>query len=64
MKSKISEKEFGKTPDGDEVSLYVITCDKVEVGLIDYGASIAYLKVPDKHSNVEDIVTGFDSLIG
>jgi len=64
MKNTISIKEYGKTAAGADVSLFIITCDKLEVGLINYGASIAYLKVPDKKSTVDDIVTGFESLPG
>lgn len=53
-----SEKSF------DEIPVYVLKSQKVEVGIISYGAAILYLKVPDKNGYWDDIVTGFDSLSG
>ena len=64
MKTKILMKPFGELDDGINVMLYILSSDKIEVGLINYGATILYLKVPDKHSSVDDIVTGFDFLSG
>ena len=64
MACKISKQKFGETVDGVEVSLYFLSANKIEVGVTNYGANIVYLKVPDKKGNVDDIVTGFDALLG
>jgi aldose 1-epimerase len=36
----------------------------VSVEIINYGATVISLKVPDRTGNVEDIVLGFDSVEG
>nr|XP_002125905.1 aldose 1-epimerase [Ciona intestinalis] len=54
--------EFGKTKNGQVVNLYELKSNHVELGLINYGATIAYLKVPDRFGKRDDIVTGFDNL--
>jgi len=36
----------------------------VSVEIINYGATITSLKVPDKTGNIEDIVLGFDNVEG
>ena len=64
MTSKITIKEFGTTPDGRVVNIYVMKSNEIEVGFINYGAAIAFLKVLDSNGQLDDIVTGFDSLSG
>ena len=46
----IEQAVFGKTPDGETVNIYTIkNANGVVVKLIDYGAAIQSLKVPDKN---------------
>nr|CAB3248219.1 aldose 1-epimerase-like [Phallusia mammillata] len=59
--SVVTKKEFGKV-DGLVYDLYTIKSNQIEVGLINYGAAMAYLKVPDRDGQQDDIVTGFDTL--
>lgn len=55
--------KFGVTPAGEEITAYEISntkgmCAKV----INYGAILVSLKVPDKSGKVEDVVLGYDKL--
>jgi aldose 1-epimerase len=55
---------FGSV-DGKEVDLYVLTNAKgMVVKIMNYGATITELDVPDRRGNLDDVVLGFDSLKG
>jgi aldose 1-epimerase len=56
--------EYGKTPQGEPVELYVLTNGPMTVKVITYGGRITELHVPDRHGKPEDIVLGFDDLSG
>ncbi len=61
----VHTKPFGKTPDGDAVTLYTLTnSNKVIAGVIDYGATLVSIRVPDKNGEVDDVLLGFDDLAG
>ncbi len=61
----VGTKSFGKTPDGDAVTLYTLTnSNKVIAGVIDYGATLVSIRVPDKNGEVDDVLLGFDNLEG
>ena len=61
----VAQKSFGTTKNGEEVTLYtIINKNNVSVSVIDYGANLVSLMVPDKNGNVEDIVLGFDNVAG
>lgn len=54
---------FGTTKCGKEISRYYITNSKgMKAGVINYGAILVNLFVPDKNGKAEDVVLGFDSL--
>uniref|UniRef100_H2ZBA5 Aldose 1-epimerase n=1 Tax=Ciona savignyi TaxID=51511 RepID=H2ZBA5_CIOSA len=44
--------------------MYELKSQHIGVGLINIGASISYLKVPDKNGKLDDIVTGFPDAQG
>lgn len=53
---------FGKLPDGREVHQYTLTNKAgMVVQIINYGAAITSLRVPDKDGKIEDVVLGYDS---
>lgn len=59
----IVKEKFGTTKDGQEVIAYTISnANGIEAKLINYGANLVSLMVPDKNGNVEDVVLGFDTL--
>lgn len=54
---------FGTTKDGKEIYRYWLENSKgMKAGVINYGAILVNLFVPDASGNVEDVVLGYDSL--
>ena len=54
---------FGKLPDGREVHQYTLTNKAGMVAqIIDFGAIVTSLRVPDKGGKIEDVVLGYDSV--
>jgi aldose 1-epimerase len=51
-------------PDGRGVNLYNLSASGIEVQVMNYGATITSIKVPDAHGVMGDIVHGFESLEG
>src|SRR5262249_35819095 len=65
MKASIQKMDFGKTPDGTAVDLYVLTnAHGVKAKIITYGAIVTELHVPDKDGKLDDVVLGFDDFKG
>lgn len=61
----ITTKNFGKTQDGKEVTLYTITNGKgFTAEVTDFGAILVNLFVPDKAGTSADVVLGYDSVEG
>jgi aldose 1-epimerase len=59
----IEKQAFGSLPDGREVHLYTLKNDAgMEVDIMNYGAIITAIRVPDKKGNPGDVVLGFDTL--
>ncbi|HJS08015.1 MAG TPA: aldose epimerase family protein [Pirellulales bacterium] len=59
----IEQAEFGKTPDGETVNIYTLkNANGVVVKLIDYGAAIQSLRVPDKNGKPLEMQLGYDTL--
>ena len=58
------EKElYGKTPEGEEISVYTLTNrGGLRVKLIDFGALVTELHIPDRDGKFADVVLGFDKL--
>lgn len=55
---------FGKTYEGAPVERYTLTGGKVTVRLMNRGATITEILVPDKAGNLVDVVLGFDDIAG
>ena len=58
----ISKKLFGKMPDGREVYCWTITEGNMSADIIDYGATLRSLIVPDRDGNPTDVVLGYDTV--
>jgi aldose 1-epimerase len=57
--------EFGKTKDGVVVHRWVLSNTKgMEAVVIDYGADLVSLKVPDRDGKLADVVLGYDEVAG
>jgi aldose 1-epimerase len=63
MPASISRSSYGTTPDGRAVDLYTLTnADGLVCKVINYGAIITELHVPDRSGKLGDVVLGFDNL--
>ncbi len=62
---KITQKSFGTTKEGEEAKLYTITnSNGMQVSLMDYGAHIVHIMVPDAKGNLADVNLGYDNIAG
>jgi len=58
----LTQASFGKTADGQEITAYTLTNAGITAKVIDYGAILTELHVPDAKGNVADVVLGFDNV--
>jgi aldose 1-epimerase len=58
----VTQKNFGKTPDGAETTLFTCTNSKgVTMQVTDYGARLVAINVPDRSGKLANVTLGFDS---
>jgi len=58
----MKKESFGQTPEGEEVSIFtLVNTNGIKARIIDYGATLVSLEVPDRDGKLADIVLGFDS---
>ena len=56
---------FGKTPDGEQATLYTITtAHGMVLKMTDYGATVVAVEVPDKNGKNANVNLGFDTVQG
>ena len=61
----ITNRLFGKNAEGADVTLYTMTnAVGASVSMIDYGATLQSIIVPDKNGEMADVTTGFDTMDG
>ena len=59
----VTKELFGTTQDGGKVYAFTLeNANGMKARLINYGATLVNLYVPDKDGKVEDVVLGFDKL--
>lgn len=59
----IETKHYGVTPDGKEITEYTLTNkNNMTVKIINYGAIITSITIPDKQGKLQEITLGFDKL--
>jgi aldose 1-epimerase len=59
--SSITSTSFGKTPEGQLVTLYKLTNKNgMSVSIMNYGATIVKILAPDRKGRLDDVVLGFD----
>jgi len=62
--SSVVKEKFGQV-DGKEIDIYTLTNEKgAQAKIINFGARVVSLTMPDRNGNFADIVTGYDSLKG
>ena len=59
---KITTTPFGKLSDGNKVDLFTLQNDKISVKIINYGAIITAIDMPNKNGSIENVVCGFNKL--
>jgi len=63
--AEVKKAPFGKLPDGKEVDIYTLSNAKgMTVKIMNYGAIITEIHVPDKSGKTVDVALGFDDLQG
>jgi aldose 1-epimerase len=61
----VQKTRFGKTPDGKQVDLYTLTnAGGCKVTIMNYGATVVRIEVPDRNGNIADVTLGYDTLGG
>ena len=55
------KKPFAVLPDGQQTYAYTISCGKLTAEILDLGATLRSLYVPDRAGNLADVVLGFDT---
>ena len=59
----VGEREFGRTSDGREVMIYELTnADGLRARVMEYGAILVSLEVPNREGKLVDVALGFDDL--
>jgi aldose 1-epimerase len=62
---RLEETVFGRLPDGTEIEQYTLSNrNGVRVGIINYGATVRDLWVPDRDGKLGNVVLGFNDLEG
>lgn len=62
---KMRKQVFGKTADGRQADLYVLTNKNgMEAAITNFGGVVVWLKVPDRSGKLADVVLGYDNLDG
>jgi len=62
-KAKLNKADFQKEIDGKQNNLYILTnANGMEVTMMNFGARIVSICVPDKDGNFGDVVLGFDNI--
>ena len=63
--SMVKKELFGTLQNGENIYSYTLTNKSgMSATIINYGATVVKLKVPDKNGNIEDVILGYDSLSG
>ena len=61
----VQKTRFGETPDGQQVDLYtLINANGAKVTIMNYGAGVVSIEVPDRDGNIADVTLGYDTLEG
>ncbi len=63
-KVKVTASVFGKLPDGREVKKYTLDNGTMSVDIIEWGATIVAMRVPDRNGKLENVTLGFPNLEG
>lgn len=61
----VSAAPFGKTKSGKPITLYALrNGNGMEVDIMNYGATVTAIRVPDRDGNIENVTLGYKTLAG
>lgn len=61
--SRMQQNAFGRTREGEETTRFTLQAgSRMRLEVLDYGAVVQGLYVPDRHGRVVDVVLGYDDL--
>jgi aldose 1-epimerase len=61
---RLTQKSFGRLPNGEEAALYILEAGDLTLSLTNYGGCLVSLLVPDTQGRREDVLLGYDTLDG
>ena len=62
---RIKKESFGKTIEGQEVTAFLLeNANGVRIKVINYGATVVSVEVPDRNGKLSDVLLGFDGIEG
>lgn len=62
QKMSVAKERFGTAKNGEEIWLYTLSnANGIQAKVMNYGANLVSLLVPDKNGKAEDVVLGFDT---
>ena len=65
VEAQVTKQPFGKTPDGQQIDIYTLRNTRgAEAQIMNYGAIVVSLKVPDRNGKFGDVVLGFKDFDG
>lgn len=64
MKAAITEKQFGSFENNTITEYTISNANGMQVSVINYGATVTKILVPDKNGNFGNVIIGFDSMEG
>ena len=65
VRPSVGRAPYGELPDGGSVDVYTLTNTRgMQVKLLNYGAIVASVEVPDRHGNLADVTLGYDNVEG
>ncbi len=62
FKMKINSAKFGQLQDGSSVELFTLSNNEITVKILNYGAIITAIDMPNKNGSIENVVCGFEKL--
>jgi aldose 1-epimerase len=62
MSARVSEKPFGKLPDGSDARLITFDTAELQVSITDFGGRMVSIETVDRHGERGEILLGFDDV--
>lgn len=60
--ASVSHANFGRLPDGSQVTIYTLNSENLELRVTTFGARVVSLKTLDRNGKMSNVVLGYDTL--